>query len=67
MVDGAPVEGMYRAHQVPLTETCTNPEHLRMLEEWTRSYKPEELFDESGKLKAGLAPKGAGAPTSSSF
>ncbi len=61
MVDGVPVEGTYRAHQVPLTETRTNPEHLRMLEEWMRSYKPEELFDENGKLKAELAelaPKG---------
>jgi xylulose-5-phosphate/fructose-6-phosphate phosphoketolase len=55
IVDGVPVEGTYRAHQVPLTETRTNPERLRMLEEWMRSYKPEELFDENGKLKAELA------------
>jgi len=62
VVDGVPVEGTYRAHQVPLAETRTNPEHLRMLEEWMKSYKPEELFDENGKLKAELAelaPKGA--------
>ncbi|MGA2076428.1 MAG: phosphoketolase family protein [Terriglobia bacterium] len=62
IVDGVPVEGTYRAHQVPLAEPRTNPEHLRMLQEWMKSYKPEELFDENGKLKAALAelaPKGA--------
>jgi len=61
VVDGVPVEGTYRAHQVPLAETRTNPEHLKMLEEWMKSYKPEELFDENGKLieeLAELAPKG---------
>ena len=60
-VDGHPVEGTYRAHQVPLAETRTNPKHLKMLEEWMKSYKPEELFDAEGKLKAefsALAPKG---------
>jgi xylulose-5-phosphate/fructose-6-phosphate phosphoketolase len=60
-VDGHPVEGTYRAHQVPLAETRTNPKHLKMLEEWMKSYKPEELFDEEGKLVAelaDLAPKG---------
>jgi xylulose-5-phosphate/fructose-6-phosphate phosphoketolase len=60
-VDGKPVENYWRAHQVPLSETSTNPEHLRMLEEWMKSYKPEELFDEHGTLipeLAELAPKG---------
>ncbi|HEX9122767.1 MAG TPA: phosphoketolase family protein, partial [Actinomycetota bacterium] len=44
-VDGVPVEGTFRAHQVPLAEVRTNPEHLAMLESWMRSYRPEELFD----------------------
>ncbi|HEU4837063.1 MAG TPA: phosphoketolase family protein [Pyrinomonadaceae bacterium] len=60
-VDGKPVEGTFRSHQVPLSQPAKNPEHLRMLEEWLRSYKPEELFDESGKLRselAALAPEG---------
>jgi len=60
-VDGKPVEGTFRSHQVPLSQPAKNPEHLRMLEEWLRSYKPEELFDETGKLRselAELAPKG---------
>ena len=51
IVDGKQVEGTWRAHQVPLEEVRTNPEHLRMLEEWMRSYKPEELFDEHGKFR----------------
>ena len=46
-VDGLPVEGTWRAHQVPLAEVRTNPQHLAMLEEWMRSYRPEELFDET--------------------
>ena len=61
VVDGLPIEGTWRAHQVPLSELATKPEHLRMLEEWMRSYKPEELFDEQGKLRedlAALAPEG---------
>ena len=61
VVDGVPIEGTYRAHQVPLDETRTNPQHLKMLEEWMKSYQPEELFDENGKLipaLADLAPKG---------
>ncbi|MGH9106668.1 MAG: phosphoketolase, partial [Acidimicrobiales bacterium] len=60
-VDGLPVEGTWRAHQVPVGEVRTNPEHLRLLEEWMRSYRPEELFDERGTLLpelAALAPKG---------
>jgi xylulose-5-phosphate/fructose-6-phosphate phosphoketolase len=59
-VDGKPVEGTWRAHQVPLSQPTDNPEHLRLLEEWLRSYKPEELFDKTGKLRnelAELAPK----------
>ncbi|HEX8970323.1 phosphoketolase family protein [Oryzihumus sp.] len=47
-VDGVRVEGTFRAHQVPLSAVRTNPEHLAMLEEWLRSYRPEELFDEDG-------------------
>jgi xylulose-5-phosphate/fructose-6-phosphate phosphoketolase len=61
VVDGKPVEGTFRAHQVPLAEVRTNPAHLKLLEEWLRSYRAEELFDESGRLKpelAALAPKG---------
>jgi xylulose-5-phosphate/fructose-6-phosphate phosphoketolase len=60
-VDGVPVEGTWRAHQVPLAEVRTNPEHLRQLEEWLRSYRPEELFDEEGRLRdelSGVAPEG---------
>lgn len=60
LVDGKPVEGTWRSHQVPLSQPADNPEHLRLLEEWLRSYKPEELFDETGKLRdelAELAPK----------
>ncbi len=60
-VDGKQVEGTWRAHQVPLEEVRTNPEHLRLLEEWMRSYKPEELFDEHGQFReefASIAPKG---------
>jgi xylulose-5-phosphate/fructose-6-phosphate phosphoketolase len=54
-VDGKPVEGTFRSHQVPLSLPAKNPEHLRMLEEWLRSYKPEELFDQNGKLRSELA------------
>jgi xylulose-5-phosphate/fructose-6-phosphate phosphoketolase len=60
-VDGVQVEGTYRAHQVPMAEVATNPEHLRLLEQWMRSYRPEELFDESGAPApelAGLPPRG---------
>ncbi|SCF78473.1 phosphoketolase [Streptomyces sp. Ncost-T10-10d] len=51
-VDGAPVEGTWRAHQVPLPGVRDNPEHLRQLEAWMRSYRPEELFDTSGRPTA---------------
>jgi len=47
-VDGLPVEGTWRSHQVPLADVRENTEHLRLLEEWLRSYRPEELFDEHG-------------------
>jgi xylulose-5-phosphate/fructose-6-phosphate phosphoketolase len=61
-VDGLPVEGTFRSHQVPLSVSATAPpEHLQQLEDWLRSYKPEELFDEGGKLVselAELAPEG---------
>ncbi len=49
VVDGVKVEGTYRAHQVPLDGLATNPEHLRLFEEWMRSYRPEELFDAEGR------------------
>ncbi|MGB5147210.1 MAG: phosphoketolase family protein [Porticoccaceae bacterium] len=60
VVDGLPIEGTFRAHQVPL-QPNVHPEHLRLLEEWLRSYRPEELFDEQGRLQpelAELAPTG---------
>jgi len=61
VVDGKPVEGTFRAHQVPVANPRGNPEHLRILESWMRSYRPEELFDENGAFVpelAALAPKG---------
>ncbi|BAN34546.1 phosphoketolase [Sulfuricella denitrificans skB26] len=60
-VDGKPVEGTFRAHQVPVTDFATEPKHLKILEQWMKSYRPEELFDDNGRLKselAELAPKG---------
>jgi xylulose-5-phosphate/fructose-6-phosphate phosphoketolase len=54
-VDGLRVEGTWRAHQVPLTGVRTNPNHLRQLEEWLLSYRPEELFDEAGAPRRELA------------
>ena len=61
VVDGLPVEGTFRAHQVPLLVDADHPEHVAQLEAWMRSYKAEELFDEHGRLLAelaDLAPKG---------
>jgi xylulose-5-phosphate/fructose-6-phosphate phosphoketolase len=61
VVDGKANEGTYRSHQVPLSDPAKNPEHLRQLEDWLRSYRPEELFDGEGRLKAelkALAPSG---------
>ena len=60
-VDGLPVEGTWRAHQVPLAETRANPGHRELLEQWLRSYRPEELFDNTGQLVPhlqALAPEG---------
>jgi len=60
-VDGKRVEGSYRSHQVPITDPAKNPQHLKQLEDWLRSYRPAELFDENGRLMAelaALAPKG---------
>jgi len=61
VVDGVQIEGTFRSHQVPLSDPVAHPEHLKLLEQWLRSYRPEELFDERGRLKADLAelaPKG---------
>jgi xylulose-5-phosphate/fructose-6-phosphate phosphoketolase len=61
IVDGKPNEGTFRSHQVPISDPSKNPEHLRQLESWLRSYRPEELFDSQGRLKpelAALAPSG---------
>jgi xylulose-5-phosphate/fructose-6-phosphate phosphoketolase len=60
-VDGKLVEGTWRSHQVPLSEMFSRPEHLRLLEDWLRSYRPEELFTAEGRLRAELeelAPQG---------
>ncbi|MGA8706268.1 MAG: phosphoketolase family protein, partial [Steroidobacteraceae bacterium] len=60
-VDGVPVEGTFRAHQVPLLVDAEHPEHVALLERWMKSYRPEELFDRDGRLLpelAELAPKG---------
>ena len=60
-VDEHYLEGFWRAHQIPITDIATNPNHLKLLESWMHSYKPEELFDETGRLLPelkSLAPKG---------
>ncbi len=60
-VDGVPVEGTYRAHQVPIPNVKTNPKHLKQLQAWMAGYKPKELFDANGTLRpelAALAPAG---------
>jgi xylulose-5-phosphate/fructose-6-phosphate phosphoketolase len=60
-VDGKKTEGHWRSHQVPFSDLATNPAHVTLLEEWLKSYRPEELFDQAGKLKpelAALAPEG---------
>ncbi|MDT0265680.1 phosphoketolase family protein [Streptomyces sp. DSM 44915] len=59
-VDGLPVEGTWRAHQIPLADPRGNPAHLRQLTEWLRSYRPAELFDEAGRPTAAVL---AGLPT----
>ena len=61
VVDGKPVEGTWRAHQVPVTDFASHPDHLKILEDWMKSYRPEELFDANGQFAAQLAqlaPKG---------
>ena len=61
VVDGKQIEGTFRSHQVPLSDPAAHPEHLQLLEDWLRSYRPDELFDAQGRLKpalAGLAPQG---------
>ena len=60
-IDGKKTEGSWRSHQVPLAEMASKPEHIRLLEEWMKSYRPEELFDKNGTLiheLAELPPKG---------
>ncbi|HRI51971.1 MAG TPA: phosphoketolase family protein [Pseudomonadota bacterium] len=60
-VDGKPSEGTWRSHQVPFSEMAGSPQHVKLLEQWMKSYRPEELFDEKGRLRpelAELAPKG---------
>ena len=54
-VDGLQVEGTWRSHQVPLSEVRTNEDHLRLLEQWLQSYRPEELFDGDGRLRPDVA------------
>ena len=61
VVDGVPIEGTFHAHQIPLGVDSDHPQHLKLLEDWIRSYRPEELFDEQGRLipeLAELAPRG---------
>ncbi len=61
-LDGKPVEGSFRSHQVPLARVREDPEQLRMLEAWLRSYRPEQLFDDGGRLRPelrALAPQGS--------
>jgi xylulose-5-phosphate/fructose-6-phosphate phosphoketolase len=61
VIDGKRIEGTFRSHQVPITDPAKNPQHLKQLEAWLRSYRPSELFDENGRLReelAELAPKG---------
>src|SRR5438046_2822908 len=54
-VDGQKTEGSWRSHQVPLSDIATKPGHLKLLEKWLKSYKPQELFDKTGKLFLELA------------
>jgi xylulose-5-phosphate/fructose-6-phosphate phosphoketolase len=61
VVDGLQVEGTFRSHQVPLSDPAAHPEHLKLLEDWLQSYRPQELFDAQGRLRpelAELAPTG---------
>jgi xylulose-5-phosphate/fructose-6-phosphate phosphoketolase len=54
-VDGLPIEGSFRSHQVPISNLRERPDHLQLLEDWMRSYKPQELFDSNGALLPDLA------------
>jgi xylulose-5-phosphate/fructose-6-phosphate phosphoketolase len=61
VVDGLPIEGTFRAHQVPITDFAAKPKHLQILEQWMKSYRAEDLFDKNGRIipeLADLAPKG---------
>ena len=61
-LDGKPVEGTFHSHQVPIMDPATNPAHLKLVEKWLRSYRPEELFDPSGKpapQAMAICPRGA--------
>ncbi len=61
-VDGKKTEGTWRSHQVPMGEMHENPQHIKLLEKWMKSYKPEELFDKQGRFReefAAIGPKGA--------
>ena len=58
-IDGKRTEDYWRSHQVPMGEMHENPAHVRLLEEWMKSYRPEELFDESGRLRARAGRPGA--------
>ena len=63
-VDGKKTEGFWRSHQVPMGEMHEKPAHVKLLEDWMKSYRPQELFDASGRLKpelAELAPEGRAA------
>ena len=62
-VDGVQVEGTWRSHQVPVAGVRENPEHLRILEDWLRSYRPDELFDDDGRARPELARARAAAAT----
>jgi len=61
-VDGVPIEGTWRAHQVPLTDFVEKPEHVKILENWMRSYGPDELFDDTGRIVADVAQLAPGGP-----
>jgi xylulose-5-phosphate/fructose-6-phosphate phosphoketolase len=61
VVDGKPVEGTFRSHQVPMGEMASHPQHVKILERWMKGYRPRELFDQKGRLRpelAALAPVG---------
>ena len=55
VVDGLQIEGTFRAHQIPLLVDSEHPDHLKLLENWMKSYKPEELFDKNGRLITGIS------------